>query len=142
MIRYPTSLHLHPRLPALPDITASMLPSGQVAEQDSKPAAAKRSLFKKPSWSKPVATDNSVDLFRRADSRYTDIVHEQEQRRLRKKARVERERQRQVLDDNEGGTKRRRLSGREGNVTPSQGAEDVWSRQTYVSMICPQESTH
>lgn len=93
-----------------------MFTSKQPDESPTKPAPPKRSLFNKPSWSKPVAADPSTDLFRRSSARYTEVVQEQEQRRARRKAaRLERERQRQGGDDEERGGKRRRISEKYGD---------------------------
>ena len=69
----------------------------------------KRSLFNKPSWSRPQALSNDVDLFHRSNQTYADHASEAERARKRKLARKEKERARQ----NEIGErvwKRRRVS--------------------------------
>ena len=70
----------------------------------------KRSLFNKPSWSKPQALINDTDLFHRSNQTYADLAAEAERARTRKKlARKERERAcEDVIGDCAG--KRRRTS--------------------------------
>ena len=69
----------------------------------------KRSLFNKPSWSRPQALSNDVDLFHRSNQTYADHASEVERARKRKLARKEKERARQ--NEFECGVgKRRRVS--------------------------------
>ena len=56
-----------------------------------KPAPFKRSLFNKPSWSKPVELESPTDLFHRANHTYVNIAAEVERKRKAKLARRERE---------------------------------------------------
>ncbi len=74
-----------------------------------KPAPFKRSLFNKPSWSKPVELESPIDLFHRANHRYVDIAAEVERKRKAKIARREREKARQQGSEERAG-KRRCLS--------------------------------
>ena len=72
-------------------------------------APQKRSLFKKPSWSRPQALSNDTDLFHRSNQTYADLAAEKERARKRKLARKERERARQSVVGERAG-KRRRVS--------------------------------
>ena len=60
-----------------------------------KPAPKKRSLFTKPSWSKPENLESPTDLFHRANHTYVDLAAEVERKRKVKIARKGRERARQ-----------------------------------------------
>ncbi len=80
------------------------------AESASKPAPSKRSLFNKPSWSKTQPIGDAVDIFRRSDQTYADIVAEEEKKRNRRLARKEREQAKQNPDVAERAGKRRRIS--------------------------------
>ena len=73
----------------------------------------KRSLFTKPSWSKPENLESSGDLFHRANHTYVDLAAEVERKRKAKVARKERERARQESREKPAekpAEKRRRLS--------------------------------
>ena len=76
----------------------------------SKAPAVKRSLFNKPSWSRSQPIGDAVDIFRRSDQTYADIVAEEEKKRNRKLARKEKERAKQYPDVAERAGKRRRIS--------------------------------
>lgn len=80
------------------------------ADSTSKPAPPKRSLFNKPSWSRTQPVGDAVDIFRRSDQIYADIVAEEEKKRNRRLARKERERAKQNPDVAERAGKRRRIS--------------------------------
>lgn len=86
---------------------------GMIAEQPTQGAVGsaprKRSLFNKPSWSKPQALSNDTDLFHRSNQAYADLAAEAERARKRKLARKERERARQNVIGERAG-KRRRVS--------------------------------
>lgn len=69
----------------------------------------KRSLFNKPSWSRPQALSNDIDLFHRSHQTYADLASEAECARKRKLARKEKERARQNEIGERVG-KRRRVS--------------------------------
>lgn len=69
----------------------------------------KRSLFNRPSWSRPQALSNDVDLFHRSNQTYADHASEAERARKRKLARKEKERARQNEIGERVG-KRRRVS--------------------------------
>ncbi|KAI9872999.1 MAG: hypothetical protein M1830_000953 [Pleopsidium flavum] len=84
--------------------------SQPIPDPTSKPPGLKRSLFNKPSWSKSQPTGAGVDIFRRSDQTYADIVAEEEEKRKRKLARKERERAKQHADGTEREGKRRRIS--------------------------------
>lgn len=84
--------------------------SEAVQDPVSKPTGLKRSLFNKPSWSKPQATTENVDIFRRSEQTYTDILAEEEKKRARKLAKKEKERAKQVADGAGREEKRRRIS--------------------------------
>lgn len=79
------------------------------AENGSKPAPFKKSLFNKPTWSKPQTTGNALDFFHRSRQTYVDIAAEGERRRKRKLARKEKERARTANSEEREG-KRRRVS--------------------------------
>ena len=74
-----------------------------------KSAPLKRSLFNKPSWSKPENIGSPAELFHRANHTYLDIAAEAERKRKAKLARKERERARQEGSKEPEG-KRRRVS--------------------------------
>lgn len=71
------------------------------------PAPQKRSLFNKPSWSRPQALSDDTDLFHRSKQTYADLATEAERARKRKIARKERERTRQNVIGEYPGKKRR-----------------------------------
>lgn len=83
-------------------------PSG--ADSAPKPAPVKRSLFNKPSWSRTQPIEDAVDIFRRSDQTYADIVAEEEKKRKRRLARKEAELAKQNHDVAERAGKRRRIS--------------------------------
>ena len=66
----------------------------------------KRSLFNKPSWSKPQVVENSIDFFHRSHRTYVEIAAEEEHRRKRKVARKQREKA--LRADNDGREEKRR----------------------------------
>ncbi len=72
-------------------------------------APQKRSLFNKPSWSRPQALTNDTDLFHRSNQAYADLAAEKERARKRKLARKERSRVCQNVIGERAG-KRRRVS--------------------------------
>ena len=69
----------------------------------------KRSLFNKPSWSRPQALSSDTDLFHRSNQTYADLAAEAERARKRKLARKERERAHRYAVGERAG-KRRRVS--------------------------------
>lgn len=69
----------------------------------------KRSLFNKPSWSRPQALSNDIDLFHRSNQTYADLASEAECARRKRVARKEKERARQNEIGERVG-KRRRIS--------------------------------
>ncbi|CAD6585348.1 MAG: hypothetical protein ASARMPREDX12_001971 [Alectoria sarmentosa] len=73
------------------------------------PAPQKRSLFNKPSWSRPQALSNDTELFHRSNQTYVDLAAEAERARKRKQARKDRDRARQNVIGERAG-KRRRVS--------------------------------
>ncbi|KAI9839635.1 MAG: hypothetical protein M1819_002261 [Sarea resinae] len=82
------------------------------SEEKPKPTPIKRSLFNKPSWSKPQASGDTVDFFSRSNLAYADIVKEDEERRkrrLERKARTN-ERAKQSSGDEDRSGKRRRIT--------------------------------
>ena len=97
-------------------------------------APQKRSLFNKPSWSKPQALSNDTDLFHRSGQTYADLAAEAERARKRKLARKERERVRQNLTG-ERATKRRRTSEDEqdNDNSSSDGSSSYSSRKEFKS---------
>jgi len=80
------------------------------ADSASKPAPLKRSLFNKPAWSRTQPIGDAVDIFRRSDQIYADIVAEEEKKRNRRLARKERKWATQNPDVAERAGKRRRIS--------------------------------
>ena len=75
---------------------------------------AKKSIFNKPSWSKPQALTGGADLFRRSNQTYVDLAKERERQRTRKIARKEKERAQRTEGKEQPG-KRRRVSESEGD---------------------------
>lgn len=69
----------------------------------------KRSLFNKPSWSKPQALSNGNELFHRSDQTYVDVAAQAERDRKKRIARKERESARQEENEERAG-KRLRIS--------------------------------
>ena len=83
--------------------------TGKPAAKASGSAPLKRSLFNKPSWSKPQKLANEADLFHRSNQNYVGLAAEADHERKKKLARKQRERARR--DGNEERTgKRRRIS--------------------------------
>lgn len=72
--------------------------------------ALKRSLFNRPSWSKPQNLGSPADLFHRSNQTYVDIAAEAERKRKKKLAKKEGERVRSGVIEERAG-KRRRISG-------------------------------
>ena len=72
-------------------------------------APQKRSLFNKPSWSKPQALSNDTDLFHRSNQTYAHLAAEAECTRKEKLARKESERAQPNVNGERAG-KRRRIS--------------------------------
>ena len=70
-------------------------------------ALQKRSLFNKPSWSRPQALSNDTDLFHRSSQSYADLVAEAERARKRKLARKQRGNFRQSMTGERAGKRRR-----------------------------------
>lgn len=83
----------------------------------------KRSLFNKPSWSKPHALINDTDLFHRSNQTYVDLATEAERQRKKKRARKERERARQAENEGRAG-KRLRVSESEDDDSDSSSSDD------------------
>lgn len=89
-------------------------------------APQKRSLFNKPSWSRPQALSNDTDLFHRSNQTYSHIAAEAECTRKRKLARKESKRARQILTGERAG-KRRRVSEDEDNEDEDNEDDDSTS---------------
>ncbi|KAI9704218.1 MAG: hypothetical protein M1836_007079 [Candelina mexicana] len=70
----------------------------------------KRSIFNKPSWSKPQPMKSTVDMFSRSNDTYTDIVAEEKRKRQERLARKEQQRSGQPAADEGRESKRRRLT--------------------------------
>lgn len=87
------------------------------------PSLTKRSLFNKPSWSKPQALSTGADLFHRSNQTYVDVAAEAERQRKKKLARKERERARRA-DSEERAGKRQRVSESEDEDDTSASDED------------------
>ncbi|KAK4690952.1 hypothetical protein P7C71_g5943, partial [Lecanoromycetidae sp. Uapishka_2] len=68
----------------------------------------KRSLFNKPSWSKPQALSNGNELFHRSTQTYVDVAAQAERDKQKRLARKEREKARRAEDERAG--KRQRIS--------------------------------
>ena len=84
---------------------------------------AKRSLFNRPSWSKPEALTHGSDLFHRSNQTYIDHTVEEERQRKRKLARKERERARRA-ETEEHAEKRQRVSGSEDDDDDQTGSDE------------------
>ncbi|CAF9915904.1 hypothetical protein IMSHALPRED_002737 [Imshaugia aleurites] len=105
-------------------------------------ALRKRSLFNKPSWSKPQALSNDTDLFHRSNQAYPNLAAEAERARKRKLARKERERVCQNAFGERAG-KRRRVSedeDDEGDDSSSDESSSHSSRKEIKSS--PTQSKH
>lgn len=87
-----------------------------------KPAATKRSLFNKPSWSRPENLGSPADLFHRANHTYVDLAAEAERKRKAKLARKERERARQ--EGSEERAEKRRCVSDESDDDDDQSSSD------------------
>ena len=70
-------------------------------------APQKRSLFNKPSWSRPQALSNDTELFHRSSQAYADLAAEAERARKRKLARKEKKRVHQTSTGERASKKRR-----------------------------------
>ena len=86
-----------------------MIAGGPPQKSEPGPTATKRSLFNRPSWSKPQQLTEGTDLFHRSNQTYIDHAAELERQRKRKLARKERERASRA-DSEERTGKRRRVS--------------------------------
>lgn len=103
-----------------------------IAEQPTqsaiRSAPQKRSLFNKPSWSRPQALTNDTDLFHRSHQTYVDLAAETERTRKRKQARKERDRaRRNVVGECAG--KKRRVSEDEDDESSSDESSSYSSRK-------------
>ena len=83
----------------------------------------KRSLFNKPSWSRPQALSSDTDLFHRSNQTYADLAAEAERARKRKLVRKERERACQYAVGESAG-KRRRVSEDEDNEDDDSSSDE------------------
>lgn len=90
----------------------------------------KRSIFNKPSWSKPQALTNGNDLFHRSNQTYIDLAAEAERQRKKKLARKERERVRHAEDEERAG-KRQRVSESEGEEDDNTFSDDSSNHSEY-----------
>lgn len=106
------------------------------------PASQKRSLFNKPSWSRPQALSNDTDLFHRSNQTYTDLASEAERARKRKLVRKERERVRpNVIVERAG--KKRRLSEDEDDEDEDDGSDESSSPSSHKYLkSSPTQSKH
>ncbi|KAI9724429.1 MAG: hypothetical protein M1812_000497 [Candelaria pacifica] len=83
--------------------------SGEANGTLSKPPV-KRSIFNKPSWSKPQPMASTVDMFSRSNDTYTDIVAEEKRKRQERLARKEQQRILRPAPDEIRESKRRRVT--------------------------------
>ena len=83
----------------------------------------KRSLFNKPSWSRPQALSSDTDLFHRSNQTYADLAAEAKRARKRKLARKEREKACQYAIGESAG-KRRRVSEDEDNEDDDSSSDE------------------
>ena len=74
------------------------------------PLPKKRSLFKKPAWSKSAGADEAVEFFSRAKELYPMRVAEEERKRERKLGRRERKTSAERQEQSPAGSKRQRIS--------------------------------
>ena len=102
------------------------------------PASKKRSLFNKPSWSKPQALSTGANLFHRSNQTYVDSAAEVERERKRKLARKERERARREDSEARSG-KRRRISSDEEDENNGSSSDEK-SSQVEEHKIAPTPS--
>jgi hypothetical protein len=87
-------------------------------------APQKRSLFKKPAWSKPQALSNGNDLFHRSNQTYVEAVAEAERQRKRRLARKELGNSRQEESEERAGKRQRISSDEEDGDGGSSSDED------------------
>lgn len=92
-------------------------------------ALQKRSLFNKPSWSRPQALSNDSDLFHRSSQSYADLVGEAERARKRKLARKHRGKVRQSMTGERAG-KRRRTSEEGDDEDDDEGSDESSSHSS------------
>ena len=93
-------------------------------------APQRRSLFNKPSWSRPQALSNDTDLFHRSNQTYADLAAEADGARKRKLARKERERACQSGTGERAG-KRRRTSEDEDDQDDDTSSDESLSHSGY-----------
>ncbi|KAL6716312.1 hypothetical protein ACLMJK_005878 [Lecanora helva] len=91
---------------------------------------AKKSLFNRPSWSRPKALIDGTDLFHRSNQKYVDHATEQVLQRKRKLARKERERARRNDGCEERAEKRQRVSAAEDDDDDDNSASDGGSQDS------------
>ncbi|CAF9914789.1 MAG: hypothetical protein ALECFALPRED_009727 [Alectoria fallacina] len=117
-----------------------------IAEKPSQvaigPAPQKRSLFNKPSWSRPQALNNDTDLFHRSNQIYVDLAAEAERARKRKQARKNRDRARQNVIGERAG-KRRRVSEDEDDEDDDSSSDESSSHSSHKEIKTgPTQSKH
>ena len=86
-------------------------------------APQKRSLFNKPSWSRPQALSNDTELFHRSNQNYADLAAEAERSRKRKLARKESKGVHQT-STGESANMRRRNTEAEDDESSSEGSSN------------------
>ena len=104
-----------------------MSETGSVVTNGANPAAPKRSLFNKPSWSKPLsATVDTSDLFDRTNLNYAKASSELELKQKRIAARKATEKARSETSPKRN-EKRRRLSKEHGSEEDVEGSFEIRS---------------
>ena len=93
----------------------------------------KKTLFNRPSWSKPQALTNGTDLFHRSNQTYIDLAAEAERQRKRKLARRAKERARRA-ESAERAAKRQQVSESEDDDDQSSDSEASSHRSDDVSL--------
>ena len=105
-------------------------------------APQKRSLFNKPSWSRPQALSNDTELFHRSSQTYADLAAEAERARNRKLARKERERARQNLTEERTGKRRRTSEDEDDEDDPSTDESSSHSNRIEIETNPAESKTH
>ena len=89
----------------------------------------KRSIFNRPSWSKPQALGNGNDLFHRSHHTYIDVAAQAEWDRRKKLAKKERERAQRAEIDGRAGKRQRISSDSDEDDEDDQSSSDDYSRK-------------
>ena len=117
-----------------------------IAEKSTQAATGavpqKRSLFNKPSWSRPQALSNDIDLFHRSSQTYADLAAEAERARKKKLARKQRDKA-YYKSNEERARKRRRVSEDEDDEDGDSSSDESSTQSSRKEInISPTQSKH